>query len=259
MRRLVHVGVDARRRRDRRGREGRGADAVQRRARRRRRRARRSTSPSTPSTARRCAPRACPTRCRCWRSSERGSMFDPSAVFYMEKLVTGPEAAGVVDIDAPRSRTTSPRSPRRRASGSRTSPSASSTGRGTSGSSPTIRATGARIKFITDGDVAGAIMAAREGTGIDLLVGIGGTPEGDHLRLRHQVPRRRDPGPALAEGRRRAAAAPSTPATTSTACCSTDDLVDRRQRLLRRHRHHRRRAAARRPLPRPRVGRRTRS
>ena len=41
-----------------------------------------------------------------------------------------------------------------------------------------VRATGARIKFITDGDVAGAIMAAREGTGIDLLMGIGGTPEG---------------------------------------------------------------------------------
>ena len=41
-----------------------------------------------------------------------------------------------------------------------------------------IRATGARIKFITDGDVAGAIMAARAGTGIDLLLGIGGTPEG---------------------------------------------------------------------------------
>src|SRR3546814_77783 len=41
-----------------------------------------------------------------------------------------------------------------------------------------IRATGARIKFITDGDVAGAIMAARPETGIDLLMGIGGTPEG---------------------------------------------------------------------------------
>jgi fructose-1,6-bisphosphatase II len=41
-----------------------------------------------------------------------------------------------------------------------------------------IRATGARIKFITDGDVAGAIMAARPDTGIDLLMGIGGTPEG---------------------------------------------------------------------------------
>src|SRR6185437_9602365 len=41
-----------------------------------------------------------------------------------------------------------------------------------------VRATGARIKFITDGDVAGAIMAARADTGIDLLLGIGGTPEG---------------------------------------------------------------------------------
>jgi fructose-1,6-bisphosphatase II len=41
-----------------------------------------------------------------------------------------------------------------------------------------IREAGARIKFITDGDVAGAVMAARYGTGIDLLMGIGGTPEG---------------------------------------------------------------------------------
>ena len=41
-----------------------------------------------------------------------------------------------------------------------------------------IRDAGARIRFISDGDVAGAIMAARETTGIDLLLGIGGTPEG---------------------------------------------------------------------------------
>src|SRR5262249_31559327 len=41
-----------------------------------------------------------------------------------------------------------------------------------------IRESGARIKFITDGDVAGAIMAARENTGVDLMLGIGGTPEG---------------------------------------------------------------------------------
>src|ERR1019366_790313 len=41
-----------------------------------------------------------------------------------------------------------------------------------------VRDAGARIKLITDGDVAGAIMAAREGTGVDLLLGIGGTPEG---------------------------------------------------------------------------------
>jgi fructose-1,6-bisphosphatase II len=41
-----------------------------------------------------------------------------------------------------------------------------------------IRETGARIKYITDGDVAGAIMAARPDTGVDLMLGVGGTPEG---------------------------------------------------------------------------------
>ena len=41
-----------------------------------------------------------------------------------------------------------------------------------------IRRTGARIRFISDGDVAGAISAARPSTGVDMLVGIGGTPEG---------------------------------------------------------------------------------
>jgi len=109
--------------------------------------------------------------------SERGTMYDPSAVFYMEKLVTGPAAAGVVDIEAPIAdnleRIAKAKServedltvvildrPRHE------------------GIISEIRRAGARIKFITDGDVAGAVMAAREGTGIDLLVGIGGTPEG---------------------------------------------------------------------------------
>jgi fructose-1,6-bisphosphatase II len=41
-----------------------------------------------------------------------------------------------------------------------------------------VRDAGARIKFITDGDVAGAILAVRDGSGADLLLGIGGTPEG---------------------------------------------------------------------------------
>jgi fructose-1,6-bisphosphatase II len=107
----------------------------------------------------------------------RGSMYDPSAVFYMEKLVTGPEAADVVDIRYPVAENIHQVAKAK-------------------GSAPEdvtvvlldrprhekivreIRATGARIKFITDGDVAGAIMAAREDTGIDLLLGIGGTPEG---------------------------------------------------------------------------------
>ena len=109
--------------------------------------------------------------------ADRGSMYDPSAVFYMSKLVTGPVAAPYVDIDAPVSANIR----------------AVAAAKGCANEDVTvvvldrprhndlvheIREAGARIKFIVDGDVAGAIMAAREGTGIDLLLGIGGTPEG---------------------------------------------------------------------------------
>jgi fructose-1,6-bisphosphatase II len=107
----------------------------------------------------------------------RGSMYDPSAVFYMDKLCTGPEAADVVDIRLP------------------VAENIRRTAKAKDGSNEDstvvvldrprhrdlveeIRATGARIKFIVDGDVAGAIMAARADTGIDLLMGTGGTPEG---------------------------------------------------------------------------------
>ena len=107
----------------------------------------------------------------------RGSMYDPSAVFYMEKLVTGPEAADVVDIRNPVAENIHQVA---KAKGSAPEdvtvvlldrPRHEDLAR-------EIRDTGARIKFITDGDVAGAIMAARHDTGIDLLLGIGGTPEG---------------------------------------------------------------------------------
>ena len=109
--------------------------------------------------------------------ADRGTMYDPSAVFYMDKLVTGPEAADYVDIMAP------PAVNIRRVAKAK-------------GGAPEdvtvvvldrprhdelvreIRETGARIKFISDGDVAGAIMAVRDGTGVDMLMGIGGTPEG---------------------------------------------------------------------------------
>jgi fructose-1,6-bisphosphatase II len=107
----------------------------------------------------------------------RGSMYDPSAVFYMEKLVTGPEAADAVDIERP--------------VGDNIRAVARAKGSSVEdvtviildrprheGIVKEIREAGARIKFITDGDVAGAIMAAREGTGVDLLLGVGGTPEG---------------------------------------------------------------------------------
>ncbi|MFG2735153.1 class II fructose-bisphosphatase [Streptomyces harbinensis] len=109
--------------------------------------------------------------------AERGAMFDPSAVFYMDKLATGPEAAEFVDIEAP------PAVNVRRVAKAK-------------GGAPgdvtvvildrprhddlvrEVREAGARVKLISDGDVAGAIMSVREGTGADLLLGIGGTPEG---------------------------------------------------------------------------------
>jgi fructose-1,6-bisphosphatase II len=109
--------------------------------------------------------------------SERGSMFDPSAVFYMEKLVAGPESADVVDITAPVKANLKAVAKAKHMSVSELTvvvldrPRHDDLVRD-------IREAGGRIKFITDGDVAGAVMAARSGTGIDLLMGIGGTPEG---------------------------------------------------------------------------------
>lgn len=109
--------------------------------------------------------------------AERGAMYDPSAVFYMEKLVTGPEAADVVDITAPVGENI-----RRVAKAKRLSPSEITVvildRPRHERLAKEIREAGARIKFITDGDVASAVEAARENTGIDLLMGIGGTPEG---------------------------------------------------------------------------------
>jgi fructose-1,6-bisphosphatase II len=109
--------------------------------------------------------------------AERGSMFDPSAVFYMDKIATGPEAAGVIDITAP--------------VGENIRAVARAKGKGTEEITVCIldrprheqlaqevRAAGARIQFILDGDVAGAISAAMVGSKVDLLLGVGGTPEG---------------------------------------------------------------------------------
>jgi len=107
----------------------------------------------------------------------RGSMFDPSAVFYMDKLVTGPAAAALMDLNAPVADNIR----------------AVAKAKGSSVNDITVcildrprhndlvadvRAAGARIQFISDGDVAGALMACSPDSGVDLLLGIGGTPEG---------------------------------------------------------------------------------
>jgi fructose-1,6-bisphosphatase II len=109
--------------------------------------------------------------------SPRGSMYDPSAVFYMEKLVTGPEAADVVDIRLPVAENVARVAKAKHAHASDVTVVLLDRPRHAD-LAEEIRATGARIKFITDGDVAGAISAARPGSGVDLLLGVGGTPEG---------------------------------------------------------------------------------
>jgi fructose-1,6-bisphosphatase II len=109
--------------------------------------------------------------------SERGTMFDPGPCVYMEKIAVGPESAGQIDI--------------------RRSPSeniaAVARAKGESVRDVTVvildrprheqliaevRSTGARIRLIPDGDVAGAISSAWPVSGAYVLIGIGGTPEG---------------------------------------------------------------------------------
>ncbi|MDA8040555.1 MAG: class II fructose-bisphosphatase [Actinomycetota bacterium] len=109
--------------------------------------------------------------------AERGAMFDPGPCFYMEKLAVGPEAAGTIDLNAPaaenlrqvaKAKHTSVRDltvaildrPRHEAL------------------IDEVRSTGARVRLLSDGDVEGAISTAWPTSGVDVLVGVGGTPEG---------------------------------------------------------------------------------
>ncbi|GEL18532.1 class II fructose-bisphosphatase [Pseudonocardia asaccharolytica] len=109
--------------------------------------------------------------------AERGAMFDPSAVFYMEKIAVGPEAADIIDITAPVEENI------RRVAAAKQIEAEDVTvcildRPRHEAIVKEVRSTGARIRFITDGDVAGAISAARPNTGVDMLLGVGGTPEG---------------------------------------------------------------------------------
>ncbi len=109
--------------------------------------------------------------------SERGTMFDPGPCVYMEKIAVGPRAAGVIDI--------------------RNTPTENLNALSKALHQPVqnltavildrerhadligeIRQAGARVRLITDGDVAGAIATSWPNSGADILYGIGGTPEG---------------------------------------------------------------------------------
>ncbi len=109
--------------------------------------------------------------------AERGSMFFPGAAVYMDKIAVGPHAADAIDIAV------SPAENVVRV--------AEATGRTPNevtvvvlererhdGLIAELRESGARVNLIRDGDVAPSIAAAQPGTGVDMVMGIGGTPEG---------------------------------------------------------------------------------
>jgi fructose-1,6-bisphosphatase II len=110
-------------------------------------------------------------------AADRGSMYDPSAVFYMNKLVCAGAVAGEVDIDAPVEHNI--RAVARAIGGTPADVTVSVLNRPRHEQLiADIRAAGARITLFSDGDVAAGIAAASEGTGTDLMLCVGGTPEG---------------------------------------------------------------------------------
>jgi fructose-1,6-bisphosphatase II len=109
--------------------------------------------------------------------SERGTMFNPGPCVYMEKIAVGPSAAGVIDIR--RTPAENLRAIAKAKGESVRDLTAVILDRDRHGDLiAEVRAAGARIRLISDGDVAGAIATSWPDSGIDVLFGIGGTPEG---------------------------------------------------------------------------------
>jgi fructose-1,6-bisphosphatase II len=109
--------------------------------------------------------------------AERGAMFDPSAVFYMDKIAVGPEAVDAIDITAPIGENIRKVAKAKHSSVSDMTVCILDRPRHEKLIAE-VRDAGARIRLITDGDVAGAISACRPNSGTDILAGVGGTPEG---------------------------------------------------------------------------------
>ena len=110
--------------------------------------------------------------------AERGAMFDPSAVFYMNKIAVGPEAVDAIDITAPIGENIRAVAKAKHLSVSDMTVCILDRPRHEKLMSE-VREAGARIRLITDGDVAGVIHTADPtNTGIDIYIGVGGAPEG---------------------------------------------------------------------------------
>jgi len=110
--------------------------------------------------------------------AERHTMFDPGPCVYMEKLAIAGDLADVVDFEAPIETNLQRIASYRGVAVEDLTVCILDRPRHEEELVKRVREAGARIKFLLDGDVAGAIMAAEPSTGVDLLVGIGGTPEG---------------------------------------------------------------------------------
>jgi fructose-1,6-bisphosphatase II len=109
--------------------------------------------------------------------AERGTMFFPGAAVYMDKIACGPESIELVDINAPPAENIERVARAKGKKPSEVSVVVLERDRH-EGLVEALREVGAKVLLITDGDVAPAIAAAQPSTGVDLLMGIGGTPEG---------------------------------------------------------------------------------
>ena len=109
--------------------------------------------------------------------AERGSMFNPGPCFYMEKIAVGPEAASAVDLDFSPTKNIKEVARAMRKLVSEVTVMVLERDRHNDLIAE-VRKTGARIRLISDGDIFGAIAAASSEVGVDILMGIGGTPEG---------------------------------------------------------------------------------
>jgi fructose-1,6-bisphosphatase II len=109
--------------------------------------------------------------------SDRESMFDPGPSYYMEKIAVGPDAVGSIDITATPSQNLRWIAKAKRENVRDLTVVILDRPRH-AGLIEEVRASGARIRLISDGDVYGAIAAGSLQSGVDVLMGVGGTPEG---------------------------------------------------------------------------------
>jgi fructose-1,6-bisphosphatase II len=109
--------------------------------------------------------------------ADKGSMFSPGHVVYMDKLAVGPEARGVIDINASVADNLNAIARAKKKEVQDLTAVILDRPRNQK-YIEAVRACGARLKLVTDGDVAAGLSTSLEGTGVDILFGIGGSPEG---------------------------------------------------------------------------------